>query len=77
MTEAVETADYSHPARGFVTGNPTLIEVQESATVSVDDIIMAAETALKTELGPTPAKLTFQEIVYLAQKPGAPGSGPF
>jgi len=69
VSESVETADHSHPARGFVTGNPTIIEVEQRATVSADDIVAAAAEALEKELAPAPTKLEFQEIVYMALKP--------
>lgn len=69
VTEIVDTIDHNLPARGFVTGNPTIIEIEQRATASVDEILIAAVAALEREFGPTPAKLSFQEIVYLAQKP--------
>lgn len=70
VAETVETADHNDPARGFVTGNPTIIEIEQRATVSADEIVAAAAEALEKEFGPAPAKLEFQEIVYLAHKPG-------
>ncbi len=69
VAETVETADHRFPARGFVTGNPTIIEVEQRATVSVEEILAAAVEELESEFGPAPANLTFQEIVYLAHKP--------
>ena len=71
VRETVTASDYSTAARGFVTGNPTIIEIEQRATVGVDDILDAAAAALENEFGPTPAELEFQEIVYLARKTGS------
>ena len=71
VAEAVETIDHMLPARGFVTGNPTIIEVEQRAKVGVEEIVTAAAKALESEFGPAPVKLQFQEIVYLARKPKA------
>lgn len=70
VSEAIEVKDFSLPARGFVTGNPTIIEVEQRATIGVEDLVSAVENALAKEFGPTPAKLSFQAIVFLARKPG-------
>jgi ubiquinone/menaquinone biosynthesis C-methylase UbiE len=69
VAEAVETADHELPARGFVTGNPTILEVQERATVDVEQIIAAASEALQEAFGPAPAKLQFEATVFLGKKP--------
>lgn len=66
----VETSDYKLPATGFITGNPTILEIEQRATVDAVDIIAAAATALERAFGPAPAKLRFQEIAYIAEKPG-------
>ena len=68
VAETVEVVDHSFTARGFIAGNPTIIEVEQRASVSVEEIVSAAADALESEFGPAPTKLTFQEIVYLAQK---------
>lgn len=70
VAESVEIGDYALPARGFITGNPTIIEVEQRASVDTDEIVAAAVEALDSEFGPAPAKLSFQEIVYVARKPG-------
>ncbi len=70
VSENVETADHDHVARGFLTGNPTIIEIEERASVGLDDILSAATDALQAEFGPAPVELPFQEIIYLAHKPG-------
>ncbi len=71
VSELVETADHALPARGFITGNPTILEIERRAKVGVEEIVAAAAAALHSEFGPAPVKLPFQEIVYLARKPSA------
>ncbi len=68
---AIEGVDPVNAARGFVTGNPNIIEVEQRATVDAEEIVAAAAKVLESRLGPAPTKLEFQEIVYLARKPGA------
>jgi len=68
VSETVEVADHSLPARGFVTGNPTILEVEERAVIEVSEILAAAAAALEGAFGPAPTSLPFQEIVYIAQK---------
>lgn len=69
VAEDIQVTDYTLPARGFITGNPTIIEVEQRATTSVDDIVAAAAEELLSEFGPLPAMLRFREIVYSARKP--------
>ncbi|WP_335684896.1 class I SAM-dependent methyltransferase [Sneathiella sp.] len=66
--DASEMTDYSAPARGFITGNPTLVEVEQRATIGIDELIAAAEIALAEEFGPPPATLSFQGTTFLARK---------
>jgi ubiquinone/menaquinone biosynthesis C-methylase UbiE len=70
VAEHVETADHALPARGFVTGNPTILEIEKRASIDAETIIAAAAEALERKFGPAPARLSFKEIVYLAKKPG-------
>lgn len=68
VSEAVEVVDYTGPARGMITGSPMFLEVEQRATVGVEELVAAAAKALEAEFGPAPVKLPFQEIVYLARK---------
>jgi ubiquinone/menaquinone biosynthesis C-methylase UbiE len=70
VSKAVKVRDYSLPARGFITGNPTAIEVEQRAKVGIEEIIVAVENALKDEFGSAPTKLSFQAIVFMAPKSG-------
>ncbi len=71
VAETVETEEHILSARGLVTGNPTIIEIEQRAKVGVDEILTAVAAELESVFGPAPANLSFQEIVYLAHKPSA------
>jgi ubiquinone/menaquinone biosynthesis C-methylase UbiE len=68
VSENVETLDHSLPARGFVTGNPTILEIEKHSDIDVETIVAEASAALENVFGPAPTRLSFQEIVYLAHK---------
>ena len=68
VAEAIPVSDYSGIARGFITGNPTILEIQNRATVDPETVIQSGITALEAELGAPPAKLSFQETVFLAKR---------
>jgi ubiquinone/menaquinone biosynthesis C-methylase UbiE len=70
ISDARPITDYGLPARGFITGNPTILEVEQRATIGVEDLIAAATTALEREFGPAPATLRFQGTTFLGRKPG-------
>lgn len=63
-------AEHADAARGFVTGNPTINEIQQRSTVDPDDVVDAAAAALEAEFGPSPAEMPFAEMVYTGVKPG-------
>ena len=69
VAAAVETDDHGKVARGFVTGNPNLLEIEQRAKVDAETVVAAAAVALEAEFGPAPVELAFEEIVYLARKP--------
>lgn len=71
VSEAVEISDHELPARGFITGNPTIIEINERAKVNADEIISTLTEALALEFGPAPTTLSFQAIVFSGHKPEA------
>lgn len=65
---AIEVDNYSGPARGFITGNPTVHEIEQRASVGIEEIIIAAEAALLETFGPAPSVLPFQGTTFLARK---------
>jgi ubiquinone/menaquinone biosynthesis C-methylase UbiE len=68
VMENVEVTDYALPARGFITGNPTILEINQRAEISAEDVVIAATRALEDKFGPTPSKLPFQATVFLGKK---------
>jgi ubiquinone/menaquinone biosynthesis C-methylase UbiE len=68
VNEAVEVTGHVVTARGFITGNPTILEINQRATVSAEDVVTAATIALENEFGPAPAHLDFQATVFLGTK---------
>ena len=66
---AVDVADHADAARGFITGNPTILEIEARAAVDAEDIIGRAGEALARAFGPAPAKLPFRAVVFTARKP--------
>lgn len=69
VTEMVETQDLSELAKGAVTGNPNILEIENRGTASAEDIIAKIQSELRAEFGPDPAKVPFREITFQAQKP--------
>lgn len=65
---STEVSEFEPVATGFVTGNPTIIEVEQRASISVPEVIRAVAAAMEDDFGPSPARLEFQAIAYTAQK---------
>ena len=68
VKEIVEVASHTLPVRGLVTGNPTILEINQRAEMSAEDVVAAATIALENEFGPTPTQLDFQATVFLGMK---------
>lgn len=68
LKEYVHVPDYYNLARGYITGSPVALEIQNRATVSPEDVITTAAKALEERFGPAPAKIPFQESIFLATK---------
>lgn len=69
VSEVIEIPDAAHIAKGFVEGNPGILEINERATVAASVVTKATADALEKVYGPSPLKLAFQEIVFTATKP--------
>jgi len=65
----VSVSDHHHAATGFAKENPTVVEIEARATITVDAFIDQLAAAFETALGPTPTAMPFQDIVFTAQKP--------
>ena len=70
VRKEIPLESYERPARGFITGNPILLELQQRATVDPEEVVAAALAALHDRFGPPPVRLPFQASAYLARKPG-------
>ena len=69
VSARIECPDARSVARGFVEGNPGILQIQERATANPDDIITAVAEALEAAFGPAPLQIPLQEIVFLARRP--------
>lgn len=58
-----------HIARGLVTGNPTITEVKNRATVDVEELIGAVAKAIEERFGKGNPKVTLQEIAFTGVRP--------
>jgi len=67
LTKRIE--DYPLFARGIVYGNPVIAEINERATSSAEEIHNAVIDALTARLGPAPAYMPLEAIVFEAQRP--------
>lgn len=69
VSETIKGLDATHIAKGFVEGNPGVIEINERATVEVSLVTKATADALEKAYGSSPLEIKFQEIVFTAIKP--------
>jgi ubiquinone/menaquinone biosynthesis C-methylase UbiE len=69
VSEIIEGLDPAHIAKGFVEGNPGIIEINERAMVEASEVTKAVAEALEVAFGPAPLKIPLQEIVFIATKP--------
>jgi ubiquinone/menaquinone biosynthesis C-methylase UbiE len=69
VTAEIERPDASHPARGFVEGNPGILQIRERATADPEAIVEAVAEAFEAAFGPAPLRIPLQEIVFTAVKP--------
>jgi len=69
VSAKIERPDARSVARGFVEGNPGILQIQERATADPAHIITAVAEALEIAFGPAPLQIPLQEIVFLARRP--------
>lgn len=70
VSETIEVTEAMHIAKGFVEGNPGIIEINERATVDASVVTQATAEAFEKAFGASPFKTRLQEIVFIATKPG-------
>lgn len=69
VSETIKVTDATHIAKGYVEGNPGVIEINERATVEASVVTQATADALEKAFGPSPFETRLQEIVFTATKP--------
>jgi ubiquinone/menaquinone biosynthesis C-methylase UbiE len=69
VSEISEGIPASTIAKGFVEGNPGIIEINERATAESAEVTKAVEDAITSAFGPPPLKIPLQELVFTATKP--------
>ena len=69
VSEVIEGNLAADIAKGFVEGNPGIIEINERATVESGEVVKAVAVAIEEAFGPAPLKIPLQEIVFNAIKP--------
>ena len=57
------------PARGFVEGNPGILQIRERASADPEDIVAVLAQVYDATFGPAPLRIPLQEIVFAAVKP--------
>lgn len=58
--------DWTHFATGAIYGNPLIVDIQSSKTVSPEDMIAAIAGELEARFGKAPAKMPLEAIFYAA-----------
>ncbi|MDH5763907.1 MAG: class I SAM-dependent methyltransferase [Nitrospinota bacterium] len=69
VSETAEGISAATIAKGFVEGNPGIIEINERATAESAEVTRAVEKAIENAFGPPPLKIPLQELVFTATKP--------
>jgi len=68
VSETVEISSATSIARGFVEGNPGILQIRERPGVDPEEIVTALAKAIETLYGPAPLQVPLREIVFLADK---------
>lgn len=68
VSATVERPEALSVARGFVEGNPGIIQIRERASVDPEDIVHAVAAATEDVYGPAPLQIPLQEFVFLARR---------
>jgi ubiquinone/menaquinone biosynthesis C-methylase UbiE len=68
VSATIERPDALSVARGFVEGNPGILQIQERATADAQDIVRAVANEIGKIYGPGPLRFPLTEIVFLAER---------
>jgi SAM-dependent methyltransferase len=65
----VERPSAIEVARGFVEGNPGILEIRERANASPQEITEALAEELESDFGPSPLRIPLRELVFTGTAP--------
>jgi SAM-dependent methyltransferase len=66
----IECPSSAEIARGFVEGNPGILEILERATTTPETIIRTLADELESSFGPAPLQVPLREFVFTGNAPG-------
>jgi SAM-dependent methyltransferase len=69
VSTVIERPDSTSIARGFVEGNPGILQIRQRGVADPEDIIQAVARAILDEYGPEPVRIPLHEITFEALKP--------
>ncbi len=69
VSDTIERPDAMGIARGFVEGNPGILQIRERGEVDPEAIVTALAAEIEALYGPAPLQVPLREIVCLAHKP--------
>ncbi len=69
VSATVDCPDIHSVARGFVEGNPGILQIRERARVDPEDIVAAVAARIEDTYGPAPTSIPLREIVFVTRKP--------
>jgi len=69
VSDTIERPDAMGIARGFVEGNPGILQIRERGEVDPEAIVTALAAEIEALYGPAPLQVPLREIVCLARKP--------
>jgi SAM-dependent methyltransferase len=65
----VERPSAEEVARGFVEGNPGIVEIRERANAEPETIVQALADELERSFGPAPLRIPLREVVFTGHVP--------
>jgi len=68
VSRIIERPDALSIARGFIEGNPLILQIRERATVEAEEIIGAVANAIAAAFGPLPLRVPVRKIAFIARK---------
>ncbi|MEE8333753.1 MAG: methyltransferase domain-containing protein [Alphaproteobacteria bacterium] len=69
VSVTIERPDAVSVSRGFVEGNPGILQIRERADVDAEEIVQKVADEIEQAFGPAPLRIRLREIAFLARKP--------